>query len=173
MRHRVKKKTLKRDGAHRKALLRNLSTNLIINESIITTVSKAKYLRPYVEKLITKAKKGNDFNTIKHMKEVLYKEEAVRKIVDDLGPRFKKRKGGYTRIVKIGNRSGDNAPMAIIEFVEKPKKKVEKDKKEEKTEKPAEKAEVKEKKKTESKKKSSTKKTKTTSKSKSKKKKEK
>jgi large subunit ribosomal protein L17 len=148
MRHRVKKKTLKRDGDHRKALLKNLSTSLVLNESIVTTVSKAKYLRPYVEKLITKAKKSNDFNTVKYMKSVLYKDEAVKKIIDDLAPRFKSRNGGYTRIIKIGNRSGDNAPLAIIEFVEKPKKKSGKKTKktEEKETEKAEKTETKEKK---------------------------
>jgi large subunit ribosomal protein L17 len=146
MRHRVKKKTLKRDGDHRKALLRNLSTSLVLNESIVTTVSKAKYLRPYIEKLITKAKKGDDFNTVKYMKSVLYKDEAVKKIIDDLAPRFKKRNGGYTRIVKIGNRSGDNAPLAMIEFVEKPKKPKKKEKPEKKKTQPAKKKEEKKKK---------------------------
>lgn len=123
MRHRVKKKTLKRDGDHRKALLRNLSASLVLNESLVTTVTKAKYLRPYIEKLITSAKKGNDFNTIKQMHKFIYQEQAVRKIIDELGPRFKNRNGGYTRIIKLGNRKGDSAPLAMIEFVEKPVKK--------------------------------------------------
>ncbi len=123
MRHRVAKKTLQRDKSHRVALLKNLSTSLIINEKVITTVSKAKYLRPHIEKLITKAKKGNGFNNVKYMKSKLFKEDAVRKILSDLGPRFSKRPGGYTRIIKIKNREGDNAPMARIEFVEKPRKK--------------------------------------------------
>lgn len=135
MRHRVKKKTLKRDADHRKALLRNLSASLVMNESLVTTVTKAKYLRPYVEKIITKAKKNNDFNTIKQLKKFIYQEEAIRKLIDDLGPRFKNRNGGYTRIIKIGDRKGDNAPLAMIEFVEKPAKvKKKKTKKDEKNE---------------------------------------
>ncbi len=126
MRKRVKKKTLHRDKAHRKSLLKNLSTQLIIHEQITTTQAKAKFLRPHVEKLITKAKRGNDFNNIKYMKKMLSTADAIEKMLADVGPRNKKRPGGYTRIIKVGNRQGDNAPMAKIELVEKPAKKVNK-----------------------------------------------
>ena len=131
MRHRVKTKTLHRNREHRLSLLRNLSDSLVMHENIVTTVAKAKYLRPYVEKLVTKAKVGNTFNNVKYLKNKLTTDDAVRKMLTDLGPRFSTRKGGYTRIVKLGNRAGDNAQMARIEFVEKAKeekakKKVEK-----------------------------------------------
>lgn len=116
MRHRVKTKILSRDSAHRKSLLRNLSTSLVENEKIVTTVSKAKYLRPYFEKLITKAKSGEDFNNVKYMKARLNSNDAVKKILSDLGKRFSNTAGGYTRIIKVGNRAGDNAPMARIEL---------------------------------------------------------
>jgi len=126
MRHRVATKTLNRDAAHRKSLLRNLSTSLVLHEKVVTTTTKAKYLRPYIEKLITKAKKGNDFNTVKYLKARLTQNDAVRKIISDIGPRFISTPGGYTRIVKMGERKGDNASMARIEFTKgkvKPTKK--------------------------------------------------
>lgn len=121
MRKRIKKKTIKRDSSHRKALLKNLSTQLVIHEKITTTKAKAKFLRPHIEKLITKAKVGADLNNLKYMKNMLSTPEAVEKMLTELGPRFKSRPGGYTRVIKTGNRSGDNAPMARIELVEKPK----------------------------------------------------
>lgn len=121
MRHRVKKKIIGRDGAHRKSLVRTMSTQLAEHESITTTLTKAKYLKPRFEKLITKAKRGADFNNVKYMKKKLNTDDAVRKMLSDLGPRFKSRDGGYTRIVKLGERDGDKAPMARIELVEKPK----------------------------------------------------
>ncbi len=120
MRKRIGKKTLKRTSSQRKALLRVMSTQLVIHEHITTTESKAKFLRPHVEKLITKAKKGGDFNNVKFMKKMLDTSAAVEKILSDVGPRFRSRPGGYTRIVKTGNRAGDNAPMARIEFVQRP-----------------------------------------------------
>ena len=126
MRHRVKTKTLHRDKDHRKSLLRTLSTQLVEHEKITTTLAKAKYLRPHVEKLITRAKKGNNFNNVKYMRARLSSEDAIRKILEDLGPRFKSRAGGYTRIVKVGERDGDKASMARIELVDKPKKAVKK-----------------------------------------------
>lgn len=129
MRHRVKTKTFHRDKDHRKSLFRTLATQLVEHESVVTTVDKAKYLRPRVEKLVTRAKKGNDFSNVKYMKAKLSSDDAVRKILEDLGPRFKSRPGGYTRIVKIGERDGDNASMARIEFVERPKKESKKVKK--------------------------------------------
>ncbi|MFC1621982.1 50S ribosomal protein L17 [Patescibacteria group bacterium] len=130
MRHRVATKTLHRDKDHRNSLVKNLCSSLVMNEKIKTTEAKAKFIRPKIEKLITRAKKGGDFNNVKYMKRKLIGEDTVRKILTDLGPRFKDVAGGYTRIVKIGNRDGDNAPMARIEFTKKPvvKKKEEKKK---------------------------------------------
>ncbi len=134
MRHRVKAKLLNRDLDHRKALIRNLSNDLTLHESITTTLRKAKYFRSYFEKLITRAKTGQEFNNVKFMKAKLTTDEAVRKMLTDLGVRFVNRPGGYTRIVKLPNRVGDNAPMARIELTEKPKSKKVKEEKEEKTE---------------------------------------
>lgn len=128
MRHRYKTKTLHRDMGHRKALVKNLSDSLILNEAIVTTVTKAKYLRPYIEKLITKSKSENTFNNVKYLKTKLNDEGAIRKILEDIGPRNIKRAGGYTRIIKLPNRAGDNAQMARIELVEKPVKKEVKEK---------------------------------------------
>lgn len=142
MRHRVKTKTLKRDGDHRRALRKNLSTNLTVHESIVTTLTKAKYIRPYFEKLVTRAKRGNDFNNVKYMKTKLTTDEAVRKMLSDLGTRFKSRPGGYTRIVKMGNRDGDKAPMARIELTEKPATKKPEKKKETKPKAAAKKTEA-------------------------------
>ncbi len=136
MRHRVVTKTLGRDSAHRKALLRNLSDSLVMHESVTTTLAKAKYVRPYIEKLISKAKKGSDFVTVKYVRNRLVTEKAARKLFEKVAPLFAKRPGGYTRIVKTGTRDGDNSLMARIEFVEripapaKPEKKKVKTKKE-------------------------------------------
>ena len=120
MRHRVKTKILGRDKEHRMSMLKTLSTQLVMHEGLTTTVTKAKYLRPHVEKLITKARGGGHFNNVKYMKKMLSTDEAVRKILSDIGPRNKTRAGGYTRIIKVGNRLGDHASMARIELVEKP-----------------------------------------------------
>ncbi|MBN1325907.1 50S ribosomal protein L17 [Candidatus Falkowbacteria bacterium] len=116
MRHANKKKILDRASAQRKALLRSLATSLILYEKIKTTQAKAKVLRPFVEKLITKGKK-NDLLARRDLKKVLYKETAVKKVLEVLSPRYKERKGGYTRIIKLSARKGDAAKMAIIEFV--------------------------------------------------------
>jgi large subunit ribosomal protein L17 len=122
MLHRVKEKKLGRDADHRKALIRNLSTSLVEHKSVNTTLAKAKYVKPFVEKLITKAKKGPDFNTVKYARTKLTTESAVRALFSEVAPLFEKRNGGYTRIVKLPERDGDKAPMAKIEFVvEKPK----------------------------------------------------
>jgi len=107
----------------RKALFRDLVTDLIINERIETTEMKAKELRPIAEKIITLAKRG-DLHARRQVaafvrKEVANEEgrDAVQKLFDELAPRFKERNGGYTRILKVGPRRGDAAPMAYIEFV--------------------------------------------------------
>jgi large subunit ribosomal protein L17 len=100
-------------------MLRNLAESLFVHERIRTTEAKAKALRPYAERLISKAKKG----TVHHRRQVLSdieNREVVHKLFDDIGPRFSERNGGYTRILKLGQRSGDGAPMALIELVEGP-----------------------------------------------------
>ena len=120
MRHRVKGKKLGRDTSHRKALRKNLATSLIKDSELVTTVIKAKYLRPYIEGLVTKAKNYNEskLSTRKYLNSKLFGESVVDKLVTEIAPRYKNRKGGYTRIVRLGNRSGDNSMLARISFVE-------------------------------------------------------
>jgi large subunit ribosomal protein L17 len=115
--HNVKEKKLGRDAAHRKALLRNLSDSLIINKNVQTTLAKAKYLRPYIEKLITKAKKGNDFNNFKYVTKKLSTNKAARLLLSEVAPKYIDRKGGYIRITKLPERDGDKAKMARVELV--------------------------------------------------------
>jgi large subunit ribosomal protein L17 len=116
MRHRNTTKTLKRKTSARKALLRDLATSVVVYESIKTTEGKAKAARPVIEKLITKAKKG-DLASRRALLAFFSTEQPVNKLMDVLGPRFKERKGGYTRIVKIGNRQGDAARVVKLELV--------------------------------------------------------
>jgi len=116
MRHLRKGKTLGREKAPRVALMRGLATNLVIYEKIKTTQAKAKALRPKVEKLIT-ISKANTLASRRQLLRVLYTEGAVKKMLEVIGPRFKDRKGGYTRIVKLQARQQDGADMAIIELV--------------------------------------------------------
>jgi large subunit ribosomal protein L17 len=116
MKHRKKGKILDRKIAARKALLKSLATNLVLYEKIKTTTGKAKALRPLIEKLITKGKK-NDLNARRELLRYLYKKNAIKKVLEELSPRYKDRKGGYTRIIKLGRRQGDCAEIAQIEFV--------------------------------------------------------
>lgn len=116
MRHRVKRYQLRRNTAHRRALLRNLVTSLLEKERVKTTLAKAKAARPVAEKMITLARK-NTLAARRLALAYLTKEAAVQKLFAELGPRFKERPGGYTRIVKIGPRSGDGAPMALLELL--------------------------------------------------------
>jgi large subunit ribosomal protein L17 len=104
------------DAAHQKAMLGNLVASLIAAESIVTTEAKAKALRPVVEKCVTKAKKGG---VHRHRQVVAFirDKDMAHKLFADIGPRYETRPGGYTRILKLGPRHGDNAPMARIEFV--------------------------------------------------------
>lgn len=131
MRHRVKRYQLRRNTAHRRALLRNLVTSLLEKERIKTTLAKAKAARPVAEKMITLAKKDT-LAARRLALAFLTKEVAVQKLFSELGPRFKERPGGYTRVVKLGPRSGDGAPMAMLELLgaeyKKKAKKKEKDK---------------------------------------------
>jgi large subunit ribosomal protein L17 len=117
MRHNDKVKRLSRTYSHRKALLKNLAIALFKYESVRTTVEKAKALRPFAEKLITKAK--ND--TVASRRLVFSKlrdKKIVKKLFEDIAQRYKNRNGGYTRIYRIGTRPGDSSEMAIIELVE-------------------------------------------------------
>jgi len=121
MRHRHGYRKLGRVSEHRQALLRNLACDLIENEKIETTVAKAKELRRYIEKLVTKAKNA-DFNTHRYVYSKLGSnaraKAATQKLIEIIAPKFEKRNGGYTRIVKTRFRRGDAAEMAIIEFVQ-------------------------------------------------------
>ena len=116
MRHRHGYRKLGRTSAHRKALLMNLSIALIEHGKIETTVEKAKELRGFVEKLITKAKKG-DGNAHRAVFAVLRDKEATKKLLGEVAPQYNDRNGGYTRIVKTRQRRGDAADMAFIELV--------------------------------------------------------
>lgn len=118
MRHKVAHRKLGRTSEHRTALFRNMAAALIKHEQISTTLPKAKELRPYVEKLITLAKHGGLANRRLAMSRVA-DETQVKKLFDTLGPRYKARAGGYTRVLKAGFRQGDAAAMAIIEFVDR------------------------------------------------------
>lgn len=116
-RHQYNSRKLSRKSAPRKALLRGLATSVILYERIKTTLPKAKEAQPIVEKLITSAKKG-DLAAIRSLTAYLYGENTVQKLVTEIAPIYKDRKGGYTRIIKLGNRPGDNAPVAILELVD-------------------------------------------------------
>lgn len=118
MRHGNKGRRFNRTVAHRKAMFSNLSQALITHEQIITTLPKAKDLRPVVEKLVTLAKRG-DLHARRQAIAQIKDAEIVGKLFDVLGPRYKARNGGYLRIMKAGFRYGDNAPLAVIEFVER------------------------------------------------------
>ena len=117
MRHIMRHRKLNRTSSHRKALFMNLSNALIKEERIKTTLPKAKEVRPIVEKLVTLGKKG-DLNSRRIAISILRDENIFSKLFSVLAERFKERNGGYTRIMKYGFRTGDSAPMAIIEFVE-------------------------------------------------------
>jgi len=135
MRHLVKGKKLRRPTAHRLALLRNLVSSFLEKERMKTTLAKAKAARPLAEKMITLAKK-NTLHTRRLALRFISKESVVKKLFEELGPRFGERPGGYTRIVKIGLRSGDGAQMAMLELIGSEYKKKEKKKKEKAAKKP-------------------------------------
>jgi len=140
MRHGMSNKKLNRTSEHRKALLMNMLNSLIKYEQITTTLPKAKFLKPQVDKIITLGKKDNLQNT-RLLISKLQDRKSANKVKKTLSKRYENRKGGYTRIIKAGYRYGDKAPMAVIEFVErdveakridKKKKDTTKDQKEEK-----------------------------------------
>lgn len=116
MRHRRSTTTLDRKNGPRRALLRNLATSLVVYEHINTTLAKAKAIRPMVERLITKGK-TKTLHARRELLKVLLTEKAVNKILEELGPRYATRPGGYTRIIKLGARKGDGAEVAQIQLV--------------------------------------------------------
>ncbi|MCA9562818.1 MAG: 50S ribosomal protein L17 [Myxococcales bacterium] len=116
MRHRKSGRKLGRHASHRRAMFKNLAISLIEHERLATTDAKAKELRPIVEKLVTLAKKG-DLHARRVALSKLGNKDAVAKLFEAVGPRFADRDGGYVRLVKLGNRPGDNAPITLIEFV--------------------------------------------------------
>jgi large subunit ribosomal protein L17 len=118
MRHGIARRKLGRTSAHRAAMFANMAASLIKHEQIVTTLPKAKELRPFVEKLVTLAKKGDLHNrrlAISRVRDV----PQVAKLFSVIGPRYAGRNGGYIRVLKAGFRYGDNAPMAVIEFVDR------------------------------------------------------
>ncbi len=119
MRHRQSNRKLNRTSSHRLALLRNLSNALLKHEVIVTTLPKAKELRRVVEPMITLGKKPSLANRRLAFDRLRDRDNVV-KLFDDLGPRFQSRPGGYVRILKYGFRKGDNAPMALVELVDRP-----------------------------------------------------
>jgi ribosomal protein L17 len=118
MRHTNRGRKFSRTASHRKAMFANLSAALIKHEQIVTTLPKAKDLRPIVEKLVTLGKRG-DLHARRQAIAQIRDEAQVAKLFSVLGPRYKERQGGYLRILKAGFRYGDNAPLAVIEFVDR------------------------------------------------------
>ena len=118
MRHRVGGRKLQRTSSHRTAMFRNMSASLIKHEQITTTLPKAKELRPYIEKLVTLAKKGGLSN--RRLADARLQDDVqLKKLFDVLAPRYAGRPGGYVRVLKAGFRASDQAPMAVIEFVDR------------------------------------------------------
>ncbi len=118
MRHGIAHRKLGRTSAHRAAMFANMSASLIKHEQIVTTLPKAKELRPFVEKLVTLGKRG-DLHARRQAISQVRDIEQVGKLFATLGPRYAERQGGYIRVLKAGFRHGDNAPMAVIEFVDR------------------------------------------------------
>ena len=116
MRHKKKNNTLGREKAQREALLRNLAESLILHEGIETTKAKAKALRTFVEPLITTAKKGT-LSDRRRLHAILYTDTVINKLMDEIGPRYKERQGGYTRIIQVGFRPNYGADKVRIELV--------------------------------------------------------
>jgi large subunit ribosomal protein L17 len=118
MRHGDAHRKLGRTTSHRTAMFANMAASLIKHEQITTTLPKAKELRPFVEKLVTLAKRG-DLHARRIAISRVRDVDQVRKLFDTIGPRYRGRNGGYTRVLKAGFRFGDNAPVAVIEFVDR------------------------------------------------------
>jgi large subunit ribosomal protein L17 len=118
MRHGNSGRKLNRTSSHRKAMFANMATSLIEHEQIVTTLPKAKEIRPIVEKLVTLGKRG-DLHARRQALSQIRDNDAVRKLFDSIATRYATRNGGYIRIMKAGFRTGDNAPMAVVEFVDR------------------------------------------------------
>lgn len=118
MRHGVAQKKLNRTASHRTAMFANMAAALIKHEQIVTTLPKAKALRPVVERLVTLGKRG-DLGSRRLAAARIRDEDMTKKLFDTLAPRYKARGGGYIRVLKAGFRKGDNAPLAVIEFVDR------------------------------------------------------
>jgi large subunit ribosomal protein L17 len=118
MRHGNSGRKLNRTASHRKAMFANMAASLIIHEQIVTTLPKAKEIRPIVEKLVTLGKRG-DLHARRQALSQIKDQDAVRKLFDAIAARYATRNGGYIRIMKAGFRQGDNAAMAVVEFVER------------------------------------------------------
>ena len=118
MKHNIKNKKLNKTTSHRKAMFMNLSNALIKHEQITTTLAKAKELKRFIEKIITLGKKG-DLQSRRKAISILQDQAMTKKTFDILADRYKDRSGGYTRVIKLGNRFGDNSPIAVIEFVDR------------------------------------------------------
>jgi large subunit ribosomal protein L17 len=116
MRHNILGRSLSRDSGHRKALYRNMVTSLLRNEKIVTTEAKAKEIRPMAEKMITLGKKSG-LNHYRQAIAFILDEKVTEKVFQELGPRYKERTGGYTRITKLEPRLGDSAPMVQLELL--------------------------------------------------------
>ncbi len=117
MRHMKRGKKLGRNASHRKALMRNMAVSLFRHERIETTEAKAKVLKSFAERIITLAKRG-DLHARRLVAVDINDKQMVQKLFQDLGPRFAERNGGYTRVLKLGHRKGDAAPMALIELTD-------------------------------------------------------
>ena len=118
MKHNITHRKLNRTTSHRKAMMINLSNALIKHEQITTTLPKAKELRPFIEKVVTLGKRG-DLSSRRKAMSILQDEKMTKKIFETLANRYSEKSGGYTRIIKLNNRYGDNAPTAVIEFVDR------------------------------------------------------
>ncbi|KQT60245.1 MULTISPECIES: 50S ribosomal protein L17 [unclassified Aureimonas] len=118
MRHGNRGRKLNRTHEHRKAMFANMVASLIVHEQIVTTLPKAKDLRPIMEKMITLGKRG-DLHARRQAISQVRDETCIKKLFDTLAPRYAERQGGYCRVLKAGFRRGDNAPMAVIEFVDR------------------------------------------------------
>jgi large subunit ribosomal protein L17 len=118
MRHGVAHRKLNRTASHRRAMFANMAASLIEHEQIVTTLPKAKELKPIMDKLVTLAKRG-DLHARRQAISKIRDKDQVSKLFETLGPRYAERSGGYTRVLKAGFRHGDNAPMAVIELVDR------------------------------------------------------
>ncbi len=117
MRHRKKGRQLSRTASHKRAMLSNMATSLFRHERIETTTARAKELRPYAERLITLARRG-DLHARRQAARSIHDKEALKKLFDTLGPRYAERNGGYMRILKVGRREGDGAEISLVQLVD-------------------------------------------------------